>query len=52
MSLITRSDSGALAFVSPEALEEMAGNGHCEHPERVNGHRYGPPCPHCDEEQD
>jgi hypothetical protein len=44
VSVIIRSDGGqggALAFISPEALEEMAGNGGAEHPERVNGTKVG-----------
>ena len=50
--IITRSDSGqtGLQFVSPERLEELAGNGHAEHPDRVNGTKLHPHCPHCDED--
>jgi hypothetical protein len=53
VSVITRSDSGqgaALAFISPEALQEMAGDDHAERPERVNETRLHPDCPHCDED--
>jgi hypothetical protein len=53
VSVISRSDSGqgaALAFVSPEALQEMAGDACADHPERVNGTKVHGPCRHCDED--
>ena len=51
MSLITRSDSGALAFVSPEALEELAENGEPPGvPWPCNGVHYGT-CPQCRSEE-
>ena len=49
MSTAIRSDSSqgaALAFISPEALEEMAGQP-VERPEPVNGTKVHGHCPHC-----